>query len=379
VANKTNNYKFPKPEADDFYDISEYNKAMDILDDSLTEMDQKKLDKNGDASEVVTEFQQEILRENIESGETLSSVFGKVKKWFTEMKDVAFSGHAKDIITDAAHRFVSDVEKSSWNGKVGATGGDISETNIDSLESITTEFPVPDQGETTKIFMGKVKKFIQDFNNFKSGIITVGKLVNSGSTTLGGYALDARYGKTLFDLYTQLNSDLGKNEDIKTGTILDFIIANKENKKDTFIVNNYIPPDAPPEFRTSLTEGYIQILRGSNGNRTKVLYYEYGTNCLKVWHRSIFNNKWLDDWLPSVTTAELNKKQDSLILPSDTNIDYADANLSKFGGWILPDNSAGYFNLKISWGLLQFKMIRGEVFIRYQWGLSTPGAWKKIY
>lgn len=209
MANKTNNYKFPKPEADDFYDISEYNKAMDILDDSLTEMDQKKLDKNGDASEAVTEFQQEILRENIESGETLSSMFGKVKKWFAEMKDVAFSGHAKDVTTDAAHRFVSDSEKSSWNGKVGATGGDISETNIDSLESITTEFPVPDQGETTKIFMGKVKKFIQDFNNFKSGIITVGKLVNSGSTTLGGYALDARYGKTLYDLYTQLNNNLG--------------------------------------------------------------------------------------------------------------------------------------------------------------------------
>lgn len=208
MANKTNNYKFPKPEADDFYDISEYNKAMDILDDSLTEMDQKKLDKNGDASEAVTEFEQEILRENIESGETLSSTFGKVKKWFAEMKDVAFSGHAKDVTTDAAHRFVSDAEKISWNGKVGASGGDISETNIDSLESINTEFPVPDQGETAKVFLGKVKKFILDFNNFKSGIITVGKLVNSGSTTLGGYALDARYGKTLFDLYTQLNSDL---------------------------------------------------------------------------------------------------------------------------------------------------------------------------
>jgi hypothetical protein len=211
VANKTNNYKFPKPEADDFYDISEYNKAMDILDDSLTEMDQKKLDKNGDASEAVTEFEQEILRENIESGETLSVIHGKVKKWFSEMKDVVFSGHAKDVTTDAAHRFVSDTEKSSWNGKVGAAGGDISETNIDSLESISIEFPVPNQGETTKIYLGKVKKFIQDFNNFKSGIITVGRLVNSGNTTLEGYALDARYGKTLFDQFTKLNSDLMPN------------------------------------------------------------------------------------------------------------------------------------------------------------------------
>jgi hypothetical protein len=229
VANKTNNYKFPKPEEDDFYDISQYNKAMDILDDSLTEMDKKKLDKNGDASEAVTQFDQEILRENIESGENLSVIHGKVKKWFSEMKDVVFSGHAKDVTTDAAHRFVSDTEKSSWNGKVGAAGGDISETNIDSLESISIEFPVPNQGETTKIYLGKVKKFIQDFNNFKSGIITVGRLVNSGNTTLEGYALDARYGKTLFDQFTKLNSDL--NTKLSSNT---FYITNTKTLADLY-------------------------------------------------------------------------------------------------------------------------------------------------
>lgn len=208
MANKTNNYKLPKPEADDFYDISEYNKTMDILDDSLTEMEQKKLDKNGNASEAVTEFEQEILWENIESGETISTTFGKVKKWFSEMKDVAFSGHAKDVATDAGHRFVSDTEKSSWNGKVETSGGNISETVIGTLEPVATEFPVPSQGEITNVFLGKVKKFMQDFNDFKTGIITVGKLANNGNTTSEGYALDARYGKSLFDLYSKLNSDL---------------------------------------------------------------------------------------------------------------------------------------------------------------------------
>lgn len=220
MANKTNNYKLPKPEADDFYDISVYNKTMDILDDSLTEMKQKKLDKNGDASEAVTEFEQEVLRENIESGETLSTTFGKVKKWFSEMKDVAFSGHAKDVATDAGHRFVSDAEKSSWNGKVGASGGDISETVISSLQSIATEFPIPNQGEQSNVFLGKVKKFIQDFNDFKAGIITVGKLANNGNTTSEGYALDARYGKSLFDLYSKLNADIGERLFFGVGTAL---------------------------------------------------------------------------------------------------------------------------------------------------------------
>jgi hypothetical protein len=207
VGNETKNYKFPKPSEDDFYDISEYNKAMDILDETLTEMSDRKLDSNGNASDVVTEFSQEILRNNIESGEKLSVSHGKVQKWFSEMKNIAFSGLASDVAQDAAHRYVTDTEKNGWNAKVSASGGDISGTKIGSLETITSEFPVPAEGETPKVFLGKVKKFIQDFNDFKAGVITVGKLVNNGQTSAAGYALDARYGKTLYDLYTQLNSD----------------------------------------------------------------------------------------------------------------------------------------------------------------------------
>ncbi|WP_186422802.1 hypothetical protein [Lacrimispora celerecrescens] len=203
MGNETKNYKFPKPGEDDFYDISEYNKAMDILDETLTGMNDRKLDRNGNASNVVTEFSQEILRDNIVSGEKLSVSHGKIQKWFSEMKNIAFSGLASDATQDAAHRFVTDTERSNWNAKVSASGGDITGTKISSLETITSEFPVPFEGETSKMFLGKVKKFIQDFNNFKTGVITVGKLVNNGQTTAAGYALDARYGKALLDMYTQ--------------------------------------------------------------------------------------------------------------------------------------------------------------------------------
>ncbi|MGC6175907.1 pyocin knob domain-containing protein [Lacrimispora sp. 38-1] len=304
MENETKNYKFPKPGEDDFYDINEYNRTLDSIDEELMNLEQKKLDTTGDSSQTVTAFEEEVLRENLESGETLSLTHGKIKKWFSEMKDIAFSGRASDIETDGANRFVSDGEKKNWNSKVSAEG-DISDTKIQSLDSVSSEFPIPEEGETSRQFFGKVRKFIQDFNNFKTGIITVGKLVNNGSTTAGGYALDARYGKTLFDLFNQLNNDLGKNTDIKSGTILDFVNANRENKKDTFAVNTYIPPDAPSDVRSSFAEGYIQILRGTNGYRTQVLYHEYGTNCTRVWHRSIFNGNWLDNWIPYATKSDL--------------------------------------------------------------------------
>lgn len=162
MGNETKNYKFPKPSEDDFYDISEYNKAMDILDETLTDMNSRKLDYNGNASNTVTEFNQGILRENIESGEKLSVSHGKIQKWFSEMKNIAFSGLASDVTQDAAHRFVTDTEKNNWNAKVSASGGDISGTKIGSLEKVTSEFPVPAEGETSKVFLGKVKKFIED-------------------------------------------------------------------------------------------------------------------------------------------------------------------------------------------------------------------------
>lgn len=46
--------------------------------------------------------------------------------------------------------------------RVDATGGDISETVIETLEPIDTKYPVPSAGESTKVFMGKVKKYIED-------------------------------------------------------------------------------------------------------------------------------------------------------------------------------------------------------------------------
>lgn len=264
VANKTNNYKFPKPEADDFYDISEYNKAMDILDDSLTEMDQKKLDKNGDASEAVTEFEQEILRENIESGETLSSTFGKVRKWFAEMKDVAFSGHAKDVTTDAAHRFVSDAEKISWNGKVGASGGDISETVIETLESIDSKYPIPVSGETAKVFMGKVKKYVEDTKPLDADVMVY--VDTTGSDTDGGGTIEKPF-KTIQHALDVLPKDLGgftANILIADGTYPENVLVNGFHSGNIYIrpkdrVNVISDSCIVSSFRLFHSTAYIHI------------------------------------------------------------------------------------------------------------------------
>lgn len=43
------------------------------------------------------EFTQASQRENISSGESIATVFGKISKWFSDLKEVAFSGDYNDL------------------------------------------------------------------------------------------------------------------------------------------------------------------------------------------------------------------------------------------------------------------------------------------
>lgn len=56
-----------------------------------------KLDTNGDGSNVTTSFTQAGSRANISAGEKLSVIFGKISKWFADLKSVAFSGSYTDL------------------------------------------------------------------------------------------------------------------------------------------------------------------------------------------------------------------------------------------------------------------------------------------
>ena len=64
---------------------------------SVEQGGENKLDKDGDASDTTVIFEQAETRENVTSGEKLSTLFGKVRKFFADLKDVAFSGSYNDL------------------------------------------------------------------------------------------------------------------------------------------------------------------------------------------------------------------------------------------------------------------------------------------
>ena len=77
----------------------------------------RKLDKTGNGKDVTVTFSEAAERTNIASGEKLAVLFGKIRKWFAGLANVAFSGKAADLTQDKNNRLVSDTEKSNWNDK----------------------------------------------------------------------------------------------------------------------------------------------------------------------------------------------------------------------------------------------------------------------
>lgn len=72
----------------------------------------EKLDKTGDASNVTTEFTTATTRSNLTTKEKLSISLGKISKWFSDLKSVAFSGSYNDLNDKPTSLPASDV--SAW-------------------------------------------------------------------------------------------------------------------------------------------------------------------------------------------------------------------------------------------------------------------------
>ncbi len=108
----------------------------------------------------------------------------------------------------------ADLIDTALKKKAESSGGDISGMTVKTLDDITTEFPVPEAGESTKTFLGKVKKFFSDTKNWMTGVCLIGQIVNNCVTNNAKLPLSAAQGKVLMDLYTVLNTKIADTSGI---------------------------------------------------------------------------------------------------------------------------------------------------------------------
>jgi len=67
-----------------------------LLNLSIPQGEKGSLDSE-DAKDLPVTFTESTTRETITSGSTMATIFGKIKKWFTDLKSVAFSGSYTDL------------------------------------------------------------------------------------------------------------------------------------------------------------------------------------------------------------------------------------------------------------------------------------------
>lgn len=145
-----------------------------------------------DTKDNVTTFTEATTRDNIATGEKHSTIFSKVKKWFSDLKSVAFTGKYNDL-TNVAIENPTTLPTASADtlGKIYRDGTGLKITLRSGNEGNYTYSWVP--------------------------FISKDKVVNSFNVTEDGFVADARTVKALNDGLNTVNNNLNS---MFTGNIL---------------------------------------------------------------------------------------------------------------------------------------------------------------
>ena len=135
------------------------------------------LTENSDISDTTITFTEAENRVNVASGDTAGTFAGKVKKFFSDLKNVAFSGKYSDLT---------------------GTPGDFTGASA-TLAGSSGLVPAPGAGKNGAFLRGD-----KTWQNL--GAAAFAGLANNVLTTDAGSALDARQGKALQDKIDELNS-----------------------------------------------------------------------------------------------------------------------------------------------------------------------------
>lgn len=100
----TPNYNLKKPDPSDYARPDPFNDNADAIDQALKNIETAlgdKLGTSGDGKDVTVTFAQAASRANINTGEKLSVLLGKIKKYFADLGTAAFK--AVEFFAEAAH------------------------------------------------------------------------------------------------------------------------------------------------------------------------------------------------------------------------------------------------------------------------------------
>lgn len=135
-------------------------------------------------------FTEAAVRENITSGEKLSTLFGKIRKWFSDLKTVAFSGSYNDLNDKPSIPSVG-------NGTITITQNGATKGSFTTNQSGNATIALTDTNtQTVTGVKGNAESSYRTGNvnltPANIGALPSSYVVYGNTTTVAGYALDAR-------------------------------------------------------------------------------------------------------------------------------------------------------------------------------------------
>ena len=100
---------------------------------NLTSADIGAVAEDGDASNTTVAFTDATVRENINTGEKLSVVFGKIKKWFADLKGHAFKDTVNNLTTTATGSALDATQGKTLSDKINNIQTDLALQSTDNL------------------------------------------------------------------------------------------------------------------------------------------------------------------------------------------------------------------------------------------------------
>ena len=228
----------------------------------------------------------------------------------------------------------ADLIDAALKKKAETSGGDISEMTVKTLDTITTEFPVPVAGESQKSFLGKVKKFFEDTKNWMSGVCLIGQIVNNCVTNNAKLPLSAAQGKVLMDLYTVLNNNFEKYYSLSDA----IQISSGADLNNYTEFGNYVSSEASVSSTLkncpALNAGFVLHVERVTGSRDgtflkqRIIYNE--AKSLEFWRVKTGKESW-SSWVSPITNAELISKTitlDEINMPANSRINMKTTDVS---------------------------------------------------
>ena len=124
----TSNYGLKKPENTDPVNIQDFNDNADVIDAAL----KKKLESGGNASDMTTTFSQASSRTNLVSEEAVKTSFGKIMKWFADLKGAAFAAIANNLTTNTAGSVLDATQGKVLDDKITVINSSLEWVDIDT-------------------------------------------------------------------------------------------------------------------------------------------------------------------------------------------------------------------------------------------------------